>query len=502
MIIELLIIFFALIILVVNQLIIARSFHLFRRRFWLDEIVTHALVSDPDLVHSLRAIAGGLDTNPPVYHLILRAVRFLIGNTGEISLRCFSLLSVLIALVGLYLNLRQVYAPLVAFTAILAVWGHPVVLRYAFEARMYGPWLASLVWFSYALGRSWNQATDSWPWVLLACTSVLTCTMHTLGTLSLAIVMLSHFFSHYSSLSLRYPLVLASLGPLAFLAWTPLSWRQNNAYPTTWMEKPDKWTVFNYLNSILFPRHLAAVLVGAGLAPFLPGIEGRVESPVVVSPDLAVLAGLAGLVFMPLILIVLSFSVITLMGERFALPAVSSIAVASASVVSHVQAPWLLAVCGLLYILGGWNLKALRDSYRQQEERMDELIQTIKAHTAEEPILFEETYYLHAIYYHFPEMAGRCFAIDYQESEIGHSDANLLASRNFNRIFCRFYSIPRMGSWIELSNAATAKLYLVLPRYIQQGFFDLEKRYPGFSALPIEAGLYQLVATQHPAEAT
>jgi hypothetical protein len=495
----LIIIFLFLFIIIVSQLAIARSFYLFRRAFWLDELVTYTLVSDRDIAHSLRAIAGGLDTNPPAYHLILRALRSLNGDAGIRSLRCFSFLSVMAALVGLYVHLRQVYEPLVAFAAVLAVWGHPLVLRYAFEARMYGPWLAAVVWFSYALGRSWEQAVDPWFWALLASTSLLASAMHTLGTLALALVLLPHLFAHDLSQWSWYRLGLAGFGPLAVLAWAPIVWRQNHAYATTWADAPTKRAVYGYFNTILFPGHLAVVLVGGGLASFLAGIWGRVGVPVVIPRDPSVLAGLAGLALMPLVLVALSFSVMPLMSERFALPAVASLAVATASVVSHVPGPWAAALCGLLYLIGGLNLRDLLSSYRQEEKRIGELIHAIRTHTGEEPVLFEDVYYLHFIYHYEPDIARRSFAIDYGASEIGASDAYLLAARDFSKRYSEFYSIPRTAKWAEVSGAA--KLYLVLPWYIQQGFFDLERRYPGFRALPIEAGLYQLVATRHPTEA-
>src|SRR5262245_58397496 len=62
------------------QLVLTKSMYLFRRNFWIDELYTHAIVADPDLSHSLRVVASGLESNPPGYHLLLRAYTRLIGN--------------------------------------------------------------------------------------------------------------------------------------------------------------------------------------------------------------------------------------------------------------------------------------------------------------------------------------------------------------------------------------------------------------------------------------
>jgi hypothetical protein len=486
--------------LIVIQLAFARPFYLFRRAFRHDELVTYTLVSDRDIAHSLRAIAGGLDTNPPVYHLILRASRSLIGSGDIRFIRYFSFLSVIVALLGIYLNICQVYEPMVAFAAVLAVWGHPLVLRFAFEARMYGAWLAAVVWFSYALGRSWEQAAAPWLWVLLACTSFLASTMHTLGSLALALVLLSHLFAHDISQWSWNRLGVACIGPLAFLAWVPIVWKQNQAYATKWGDIPTKRAVYGYINTILFPGHLAAVFVGGGLALFLAGIGGRAGIRAVIPHDPTVLAGLAGLALMPLALIAFSFLVMPLMDERYALPAVASVAVATASVVSLVPSAWIAALCGLLFVIGGFNLKDVYHGCKWEEKRLGDLIHAIRMHTGEESIFFEDVNDLRFVYQYEVELSQRSFAMDYGASKIGENDAFLLHQRDFSQRYSEFYSIPSIARWAVASRAA--KLFLVLPGYIHHGFFDLETRYPGFRALPIEAGLYQLVAAGHSTEAT
>src|SRR4051794_21359055 len=133
------------------QLVLTDSLSLFRSHFWLDELFTFAIVSDPQLPHAMQALAGGVDTNPPCFHLLLRAFCGLVGGEPETAFRAFALLSMSLALVGIYLILREVFPPLAALAGVLAVWCHPLILRHAFEARSYGPLLAALVWYTYLL---------------------------------------------------------------------------------------------------------------------------------------------------------------------------------------------------------------------------------------------------------------------------------------------------------------------------------------------------------------
>src|SRR5215472_12728626 len=169
------------------QLAVSKSLTLFNRYLWLDEIVTHVLVRDPNLGRSTRAVASGLDTNPPAYHLLLRAFLKLTRADDEIAMRSFALLATIAALIGLYATVRLAAPPVVAIAVLLAIWQHPLVLRLAFEGRMYALWLASSVWFASALARTWTSPIDLRLQVLLISTGLLTCASHTLGPLVLGL---------------------------------------------------------------------------------------------------------------------------------------------------------------------------------------------------------------------------------------------------------------------------------------------------------------------------
>src|SRR4029078_7084065 len=96
-------------------------------------------------------------------------------------------------LVGIYATLRQTYPTLIALAVILALWSHPLLQRCAFEGRMYTSWLSAVVWSAYLLSRSTGVPdADLGLHVLLAAAAVLTCMLHTLGSLSLVLVLGAH----------------------------------------------------------------------------------------------------------------------------------------------------------------------------------------------------------------------------------------------------------------------------------------------------------------------
>jgi hypothetical protein len=476
------------------QLALSGSFYLLSRNLWLDEIVTNVLVSDENVLHSLGAIASGLDTNPPVYHLLLRVFRMLVRHGGEATLRSFSLISMLAALVALYLNLRQVYLPLTALAGVLAVWSHPLLLRCAFGARMYAPWFAAVVWFAYLLGRSWNAATHVWLRILLACSSFLTCTLHTLGALSLGLVLSAHLLFHHSAQWDWLTLGWASFGPVALLGWLPLLWKQNFANPVTWLKAPTKHSVADFARGILIPKLLATILVlGAGLSAFLPGSSETVGTMRHDPSNPAMLAGLAGLVLLPIGLVALSCAVQPLLDDRYATPTVASFAPAIAALLSPLPSLWLAALCGLFLMIGATHLSSLRREYWTKDRETTELIQAIVKHAGQEPVFFETLLELSVVSHYAQNLAQRCYVLDFETGQLGGVDDLRIANRNHARLLARFYSRFSMMPWESVR--VLPRLYLVPSGTITLKLrcSDLGTRYRGFRAVSLDAGLYELV---------
>jgi hypothetical protein len=477
-----------------SQLVVSRSFSLFTRHFWVDEIFTYTLVSDPDVGHSMCATAAGFDTNPPGLQLLLRGFAFLTGTAGEVTLRSFALLSVVVALLGIYVLIRQVYTPLAAFAAALVVGVHPLVLLHAFEARYYGPWLAAIIWFAYFLDRSRAFPGRWFANLMLAICAVLVCTIHYFGVITLGLVLGFELLFHPAAQTLRWPgLWLTALGPIALAACAPFLLSQRSGYTVpTWVSDPTPDMVVTFI-LVLFPRYLGAVLGAAWLSQLFPGKGGRDCLDTESGGRPAVLAGLTGLILLPLILLVFSYAVLPVLVDRYALPAVAGLAPAVAFAVSRTSRFWASALCGFLVLLGTHHMGALRGWYDQRDQQTAELMDALRRHTAGEPVLFESSHELYVVCRYAPDLAPRCYALDFKEGQLGHIDAFRLFLRDAVRMYARFYPEPALMTW-DVARTLP-KLYLVA-----QGGTHLEsdagpeKRYPGFTPRLIAERLYELVA--------
>jgi hypothetical protein len=474
-----------LIVLIAVQLGLAGGFSLFWRHLWLDEMYTQSLVADPDLSHMLAALRGGVETHPPTFYLIVRGFTGFMGNTGETTLRGFALLAVGVGLIGVYLTLRLTYPPLVALTAVLALWSHPLVQRYAFEARVYGIWLAAVAWFAYALAAARFAGPRPAILVLLAITSVLLCTLHYFGIIALALMLGAHLCWVRS---LRWPVLLAAAaGPMALLACTPFLLGQREAVTVaTWVKTPDLADVGRFLLSVLMPRNLLLVPLVAGLWWVF---QGRRMSSVGSRRDLTGVIGLASLALLPVALIVFSFTVQSALVDRYALPATVALAAIAALLLAPLSRPWLLVLCALLAVSTTLNLHDLAAEYRARDRKTDALIGAIRRETEGDVVVFEEPHELHPVCRYGPDLAERCFLLDFEPGQFGPTAPSRIFNRDLARRFAEYYGSPGLVSWDKLK--ALPRWYLV-----SEGAWELPPErecYPGFVPRRLDMGLYEMV---------
>ncbi len=470
------------------QLALSRSVTLLTRQFWLDEIITFTLVSDRSVMHSVRAIIGGLDTNPPTYHLLLRAFTKLVGRVNEASLRWFALLSMVTALTGLYVNLRQVYRPEVVLTTLLALLAHPLVLSQAFEGRMYAPWLAATVWFAFFLTQSGQSPSGPCLQILLSGTALLASGLHTLGPLAVVLIVTAQFvFGPWAPSWIT--LALASSGLVGFVLWLPCLRRQNNANPGTWISRTSAQSVVRLFSSLLSWKKVPLVLLlGAGVAPLLPAIAQYSGTAAML--DMRVLAGLVGLACMPLALVFLSLTVQPLLVDRYAIPVVASFAPPIAAVISNASELWIGLLCAPLFYAGAHELRCLHTLHRDRDQERSDLVRAIRRRTAAEPVFFESLHDLAVVYRYAPDLAGRSFMLDFEAGELGHVEAVRIADRNQSRLLSRFYSWPHAMAWKAVRRSS--RFFLVVPGASREReCSESTLWYPGFVAERIEPRLYE-----------
>lgn len=213
-----------------------------RKYFWLDELFTHALATDPSLRHMLGALARGADGAPPLYPVLawLWARAF---GAGETSLRLLTALLFCAALGVTWRTLHREYGGRAAAVGTLVTFtASPLLLRQVAEARFYG-----LLMLLVALGVHLALLTmraDRVRWGVWAATVA----VH-------AALVLCHPFGGIYGAALLGALVAwdvargqfrpawygaVLLGWAAFLPWLPSFVQQNRLFqPRGWIAVPE-----------------------------------------------------------------------------------------------------------------------------------------------------------------------------------------------------------------------------------------------------------------------
>jgi hypothetical protein len=463
--------------------------YLFQRNFWVDELHTFALVSDPDFGHSMEALANCVDGSPPTFHVLLRGFTALTGGPSETTHRGFAFTCVLLALAGLYTHLRQVFTRAVSFTAVLAVWNHPLVLHNAFEARYYAPWLAALAWFAFFFCRARVHPRPLNSLLLAAC-AVLVCTVHYFGIFTLVLVTAFELLVHRPGRLARWTgLAAVSLGVLALVASTPFYLGQSAGLSRpTWIEARDLKGTVQFILAALDPGYLSAVV----LVALLGAVVGPVprSKPRSGALDPRPLAGLTGVVFLPFVVIAFSIVVQPSLEDRYATTAALGLGAAVAWVLARVHWVWLAGLCLLLVTVGAYRLELERKGYREVDDYTTALITAIREHTGKGPVVFETIHQLFVVCHYAPDLADRCYKLDFEEEDIPADDGRLI-DRDLARRFAECYSKPGLLKWDDLLRLPK-KFFVPDADFPQMSESEREDLYPGWQLTDIDGGLFRL----------
>jgi hypothetical protein len=485
-----------LVVLVVGQMRVADSFYLLRRNFWYDEILMQTLVSDPDFGHAMRGLAAGIETHPPTLYILLRAFTGLAGGANEVTLRLFSLLATLTALAGLYLLLRQSFSSLVSFVTLLAIWCHPVVVVQAFEARFYTPLLAGVVWYAYSLLRVREpEAGRAWR-VLVGVAAVYVCTVHYFGIIALGLVTAGELLARrWAGVHWSKGLAPAALGPLALAACLPLLLRQRAAMSVaTWVEPASLGWSFQFLSRLLFPTGLAAVVVLAWLARLTRGEDAPDVGDTSEGSRLIGQMPLTALLFLPLVMIMFSFTVQSVLHEKYAFAAVAGLAPAVAYGASRMSRAWLLVLGAVLCLAGIREHHEYAQRLREHDQRFTAgLIADLRQKTADEDLVFDNLHNLYVVCRYAPDLAERCCYLDFEPGQIGNTPPDRVFARDLARHYEAFYAVPHLKKWDVLK---TERHFYLVPSYPVGAAGSKDKQaYPGFATRPVTGEIYEAVAT-------
>lgn len=477
-----------LVVLVAVQLTVARAHYLFKRHFWADELTTYTIAADRDIWHSIEAQRDGVDTNTPMYYFLVRAFTLPLGGADEVSLRLFALVSVLTGLGGIYFCLRLSYPSLVSFAGMLAVWCHPLVSKHAFEARFYAPWFAATIWFAYLLVRARTSSRLNLK-VLLGVCSVLVCTLHYFGIITLVLVTAAELFFRGPVGRARWNgLLAASCGVLPLLACTPFLLGQRSALTVaTWIDPPSWYSSQSFLRSLLVPDNVAVLILLLWLAnlfgPRRALAEWR-ES----QGDLTLLAGLTGLLLLPLALIVMSYILQPVLVPRYALPAVAALAPAAAFALSRKARGWIVLACVWFVLLNMVSLRELLGQAHKQDNVTAQLAETIRRQTEGDLVAFESSHPLWVLYRYAPDVRNRCFFMNFEPQDLSGAHHSVgLFMRDITRRCAQHYHWPALVSLQSLR--ARPRFYVV----VDTGkWIWLEDAFPDFSVRPLTNNLVAL----------
>ena len=314
------------------QLTVIDGWSLLRQWFWVDEWFTWLEASQPTF-RQMWATYEASESNPPLFQIVAWSASQFAGGATEPVLRGVALASVVTALFGCYLLLRESFDVDVALASLAYLWSLGSVQFHAFDARYYALWLACAIWFTWFVARALREGRGS-P-VGLAVSSFALCAVYLLGVVTWALVMATALAINVASPRRQRfrALIPASVGPLLaapLLMWAIVSHRQ--AFESgIWAAPVTVTLALQMLASLFVPGQLAvaAAVAGAGLA------LSRSTRPQRADPSGSRLLLLSSSA-LPAVLLTVSALGVPLTMERYAFPAVASTAVLAAVLLARV----------------------------------------------------------------------------------------------------------------------------------------------------------------------
>ena len=297
-----------------------------KRYLWFDELATWVLVTDPSVWHMLRAMSGGLENAPPLYHLLARGWLAIWGES-VLALRLFSATGFAAALALMWWALRRVHSwPATAVGVLTVFWGSAVVLRQSHEARFYGLWMAfaAATIALYALSVT-RPVPPRWLLPVNALAHAAVVLTHTLGLAFSGGMLLAYLASDLMRRKARPGLWLSVVaGWLAFVPWIAPTLRQSDlAKPHTFVPIPGVSALFHaYEFSIVILPFLVLMLIAARILVPTPepgATSGRI-GPAERADARALLPVSVGLAVVPLLLFVVSHLASSVFLDRYMLP--------------------------------------------------------------------------------------------------------------------------------------------------------------------------------------
>jgi Dolichyl-phosphate-mannose-protein mannosyltransferase len=324
---------------------------LFGRPLWLDERQTFLVANQHSLHDVVRALIQGADSNPPLLFVWHWLIGRLHGGVTAWQLRATAFLSMLAAVIGFFLLLRRAFGALPALAGAFVVAANAQIVRYAFDARFYGPWMLLVVVHLWLLVRFTAQRRHAAEQALLCLSAAALCLIHYFGIITLLLIdgaVLLAVAPDKRCMRAIWP--SAATGALTVLALLPMLKGQRAALSVaTWVPPASILLAIQFLGPYLL-LYVAAAATRRTLRQGLRRGDGPADRHVVV-------AGLLSLALLPLILTGFSFFVQSVMMIRYALPAFLATGLVASALFAQLGSRLRVAF-GVVFVVAGLSAAA------------------------------------------------------------------------------------------------------------------------------------------------
>ena len=295
------------------------------RALWYDELVTYYMSRLPSISAIWAGLKHGADLNPPLLYVATRAAFRLFGD-GPVATRLPAMVGFLVMSVCLFRFVSRRSNAVYGFAAMLFPW-ITGASRYAYEARAYGlvmgfSALALVCWQSCCEGgrRRWALAglTVSVAGALMShCYAVLLFVPLGLGELTRSVRAKRIDWPVWLAIGVAAPLVITYL---------PLMHANNGFALKNAIFEPRFASIAEFCEAVLRPA-VWPWLIGFAVV-LLPGRRSGEKQPVRATDIPAhEIAAAAGLVSIPLFVLVLAFALTHVFETRYGLPAVMGLGI-------------------------------------------------------------------------------------------------------------------------------------------------------------------------------
>jgi hypothetical protein len=208
--------------------------------------------------------------------------------------------------------------------------------------------------------------------------------------------------------------------------------------------------------------------------------------------DLSLQAGLSALVAIPILLVLFSYAVQSVLMPRYGFTSVAALAPALAWLMTGIPRPWLLLISLVAIGAGGAEMRRKADVDRDEDLYVDRIMAAIRNDTGSEPVLFESQVQLHVVLRYAPELADRCSLLDFEVGELPYTPPNRIFLRDLGRRCHAHYGKPAVRRWREIRRLPH---FFFVPKhdYLLPVGATSDRYYPGFRLRRLSRDLYDMV---------